>query len=143
MGPQVEAVIPDPNLPPEADIVIVGGGIIGTSAALHLARRGLKVVLCEKGHIAGEQSSRNWGWVRQGRRDPREFDLIRESLRLWRGMNETIGADTGFATCGSFFGARSEATQAKYETWTMNAAQAGIHGEMVSRARVAEILVGD
>jgi len=30
-------------------------------------------VLCEKGHIAGEQSSRNWGWVRKARRDPREI----------------------------------------------------------------------
>ncbi len=101
MGPQVDVVIPDPDMPAEADVVIIGGGIIGTSAALFLAKRGVKVVLCEKGHIAGEQSSRNWGWVRKARRDPREIPLIVESLRQWERMNETIGDETGFRTTGS------------------------------------------
>ena len=72
-------------------VVIVGGGIIGTSAALFLAQRGVSVALCEKGQIAGEQSSRNWGWVRKMGRDPREIPLIIESLRLWEGMNEIGG----------------------------------------------------
>ncbi len=43
----------------EADVVIVGGGIVGCSAAYYLARAGVQVVLIEKGEIAGEQSSRN------------------------------------------------------------------------------------
>ena len=54
--------------------------------------------LCEKGHIAGEQSSRNWGWCRKMARDPRELPLIIESLRLWQGMNELVEAETGFRT---------------------------------------------
>ena len=49
MGPQVDPVPSDIALPREADVVIVGGGIIGTSSALYLAERGLKVVLLEKG----------------------------------------------------------------------------------------------
>ena len=73
MGPQVDPVASDLEWPKEADVVIVGGGIIGAASAFFLAERGLKVVLCEKGSIAGEQSSRNWGWCRQARRDPREF----------------------------------------------------------------------
>ena len=46
-------------------MVVIGGGIVGVSAALHLARQGVSVLLCEKGKLAGEQSSRNWGWVRK------------------------------------------------------------------------------
>ena len=91
-GPQVDTVAPIDQLPAEAEVVIVGGGIIGTSTALFLAQRGVSVVLCEKGHIAGEQSSRNWGWVRKTRRDPREIPLVIDSLRLWERMNETVEA---------------------------------------------------
>ena len=42
-------------------------------------------MLCEKGDIGGEQSSRNWGWCRKMGRDAREIPLALESLRLWRG----------------------------------------------------------
>jgi glycine/D-amino acid oxidase-like deaminating enzyme len=143
MGPLPISVPNESALPEVCDTVIIGGGIIGVTAALYLAEAGQRVVLVEKGHIAGEQSSRNWGWCRQGRRDPREFDLIRESLTLWRGMNAAIGAETGFATCGSFFGARNAATEMKYEQWTSDARQAGIYGEMVSSSKIAEILPGD
>ena len=61
MAPRVDPVPSDAALPARAGIVIVGGGIIGASTALFLARKGIPTVLCEKGHIAGEQSSRNWG----------------------------------------------------------------------------------
>ena len=87
MAPRVDPVRSDEALPARADVVIIGGGIIGTSTALFLAEKGVSVALCEKGHIAGEQSSRNWGWCRKMGRDPREIPLIIESLRLWQGMN--------------------------------------------------------
>ena len=93
MGPQVDPIAPETSFPSKVDVIVVGGGIIGTSTALALAKNGVSVALCEKGHIAGEQSSRNWGWVRKARRDPREIPLIVESLRLWERMNETVGAD--------------------------------------------------
>ncbi len=44
---------------------VIGGGIAGVATALELAERGIDVVLLEKGEIAAEQSSRNWGWCRQ------------------------------------------------------------------------------
>src|SRR5215212_8449634 len=97
-GPRVDPVQSDESLPARADVVVIGGGIIGTSTALFLAQRGVSVALCEKGHIAGEQSSRNWGWCRKMARDPREIPLIVESLRLWERMNETVEAETGFRT---------------------------------------------
>src|SRR3981189_2999166 len=103
MAPRVDPVPSDEKLPAPADVGIVGGGIIGTSAALFLAQRGVSVVLCEKGHIAGEQSSRNWGWGRKMVRAPRELPLIIESLRLWHGMNRMVEGETGFRTCGIMY----------------------------------------
>ncbi|MBP0616827.1 NAD(P)/FAD-dependent oxidoreductase [Jiella mangrovi] len=99
-GPQVEPVEPSAGQPSHADVVVIGGGIVGTSAALELAERGLSVVLCEKGVVAGEQSSRNWGWVRMSRRDPREIDLMAASIRMWEGLAERVGSDVGYRQCG-------------------------------------------
>lgn len=83
--------------------VIVGGGIIGVSAPLHLAKKGVSVTLCEKGRIAGEQSSRNWGWCRTMGRQPAEIPLSVESLRMWAGMNQEVGAETGFRSSGIIY----------------------------------------
>jgi glycine/D-amino acid oxidase-like deaminating enzyme len=63
---------PPESIPDAADVVVIGGGIVGVSTAWFLAKQGVRVVLCEKGHIAGEQSGRNWGWVRIQGRDTRE-----------------------------------------------------------------------
>ena len=63
---RVEAVIAPPT---SADVVVIGGGIVGCATAYYLSRNGISVALCEKGRVAGEQSSRNWGWVRQQGRD--------------------------------------------------------------------------
>src|SRR6266545_2254030 len=103
MAPRVDPVATDEVLPASADVVIIGGGIIGTSTALFLAQRGVSAVLVEKGHIAGEQSSRNWGWCRKMVRDPRELPLIIEGMRLWERMNQTVEAETGFRNCGIMY----------------------------------------
>jgi glycine/D-amino acid oxidase-like deaminating enzyme len=75
------------------------------------------VVLCEKGHIAGEQSSRNWGWCRTMGRDPRELPLAREALRLWPEMNSLVGAETGFRRSGIVYLCRTQQEVAKREAW--------------------------
>ena len=107
MAPRVDPVSSDEALPARVDVVVIGGGIIGASTALFLAEKGVSVALCEKGHIAGEQSSRNWGWCRKMGRDPRELPLIIESLRLWQGMNERVEAETGFRQAGIMYLARN------------------------------------
>lgn len=142
MGPPVDPVSPEDRIPSRADVVIVGGGIIGTCAALYLAQAGVSVALCEKGHIAGEQSSRNWGWVRKARRDPREIPLIVESLRLWEGMNEQVGAETGFRRTGIVFAAESGEDVARYETWLGHAQPYQIDARLISGAELERVIPG-
>ena len=82
----------------------------------------MPVVLCEKGHIGAEQSSRNWGWCRKMGRDPREIPLAIESLRLWRGMNQRVGRETGFRQHGIALSVRdAEKEIAKREAWLKSA----------------------
>jgi glycine/D-amino acid oxidase-like deaminating enzyme len=123
MGPQVETVANDTALPAEVDVVVVGGGIIGVSTALYLSDKGLRVALCEKGYIAGEQSSRNWGWVRVTHRDMREFELSIESLKLWRTMDRTLGIDTGFTQCGILYMTEDDAKMDDHRVWLEKARQ--------------------
>ncbi len=80
-------------LPDAADLVVIGGGVIGISTALHAARRGARVVVLEKGLVAAEQSSRNWGWIRQQGRDPAELPLMMESNAIWRRLERELNAD--------------------------------------------------
>jgi glycine/D-amino acid oxidase-like deaminating enzyme len=103
-----------PTLPASADVVVIGGGIVGAFAAYYLARRGVRVTLVEKGRIAAEQSSRNWGWCRQQNRDARELPIAMESMTLWQRLAGEIGEEVGFRRCGLLYLSDDEA---EIETW--------------------------
>jgi len=121
-----------PRLPACADVVVIGAGIVGTATAYYLARRGLGVALCEKGRVAGEQSSRNWGFVRQQGRDPAEIPLAIESLRLWRGIEQDIGEPVGFHQGGILYVADSDEEMARYEAWLEHARQHQLDTRLLS-----------
>ncbi|GAB2177513.1 NAD(P)/FAD-dependent oxidoreductase [Dongia sp. agr-C8] len=142
MGPTPDSITSDGALPAKADVVVIGGGIIGTSAALELAERGLSVVLCEKGKIAAEQSSRNWGWVRKMGRDPRELPLIIESLRIWDGLNARTGSETGFRRAGILYTCANEAEVARNAGWIEHARPYQLDTRMLSSQETANLLPG-
>ncbi|MGH7038769.1 MAG: NAD(P)/FAD-dependent oxidoreductase [Stellaceae bacterium] len=142
MAPRVAPVPSDETLPAETDVVIIGGGIIGVSTALFLAEKGIPVVLCEKGHIAGEQSSRNWGWCRKMARDPAEIPLIIESLRLWQGLNERVEAETGFRQCGIISLFETQAEAARHEAWLDYARQYQLDTRLLTGAEAMRLLPG-
>jgi len=99
---------PPERIPGSADIVIIGAGIVGVMAAWFLTKQGINVTVCEKGLVAGEQSSRNWGWVRVQGRDKREMPMAIEAMRIWRGLAEEIGEDVGYEQSGCIYGARTD-----------------------------------
>ncbi|NCF30102.1 MAG: FAD-dependent oxidoreductase [Gammaproteobacteria bacterium] len=121
------------HLPEAVDVVVIGAGIIGTSTAYFLAERGLKVLLCEKGRVAGEQSCRNWGWVRQQGRDWAELPIMMESNRIWRELAAKTGEeDLTFTPSGCAYLAQTESEMAKYESWRELAKQHQLDTRLLS-----------
>ncbi|WP_425045125.1 NAD(P)/FAD-dependent oxidoreductase [Primorskyibacter sp. S87] len=141
-GPVLAPFQSDLNLPKTVDVVVIGGGIVGVSAALELAERGLSVLLCEKGQIGGEQSSRNWGWVRISRRDPREIPLMLEATRIWEGLDARTGHATGYRRTGNVFTVGSDRDFARYEQWARHLHPHEVECRMVSGAALDQLLPG-
>lgn len=114
----LDSVESDPALPEAADVVVIGGGIVGISAAYALARAGHSVAVVEKGVVAGEQSSRNWGWCRLLNRDEREIPLMQHSHELWDRLPGEIGADMGFRRNGLVYVTKDPQELAGWQAWT-------------------------
>ncbi len=136
MSPPVDRIDGDERPPAQADVVVIGGGIIGVAAAYALACKGHSVALLEKGHVGCEQSSRNWGWCRQQGRDRHEIPLARESLRMWGDLGEEIGADLGFRREGVMWVTRDPKELAGWERWADGAREMQVHSTVLSAAEV-------
>lgn len=129
----------DDALTDEVDVVVIGGGIIGVCSAYYLAKQGQSVLLCEKGVIGGEQSTRNWGWVRQHARDEAELPIMMEANRLWQGLADEIGEDLGFRQCGVLYLASTEKKLANREAWIDLARQYQLHSKLLGPDEVSKI----
>ncbi|MDO6405588.1 NAD(P)/FAD-dependent oxidoreductase [Pantoea phytobeneficialis] len=142
MRVKIDAVPDSPSFPEAVDVVVIGGGIIGTSVTYELAKRGVAVALFEKGVMAGEQSSRNWGWVRQQNRDLYELPMAMYSLQCWSELGEEIGRDLGFRRSGILYGTTEAADLAKWENWGKQAKNIGFHSQILSAKEVQERIGG-
>lgn len=130
-------------LPDAADVVVIGAGVAGTATAYFLAQRGQKVVLCEKGRVAGEQSSRNWGWIRQQGRDLAELPIMIEANRIWQGLAaETGEPDLTFTQGGCLYLATTQAEMARYEAWLDRAKVYQLDTKLLSPADLRSLYPG-
>ncbi|WEX77112.1 FAD-binding oxidoreductase [Sinorhizobium numidicum] len=141
-GPALDPVITDNSLPPRADVVIIGGGIIGVSTALFLAERGVQVVLCEKGILGGEQSSRNWGWVRVMGRDRREIPLAMASLKIWDTLDARVGGETGFRRSGILYISETEEDITNRDAWLAHARDHGVDSRQIGADETHTVMTG-
>src|SRR5213596_239369 len=94
------------RLPDTADVVVVGGGCMGTSIAWHLARRGLGVVLLEKDHVAAGATGHSGALVRQHYEARLGIRLARASLAFFRRFEDETGFSCDFRTTGFLSGTR-------------------------------------
>lgn len=136
--PAVDHVASSHQWPKSVDVAVIGGGVVGVSTAWQLAKRGVSVALFEKGEIAGEQSSRNWGFCRQQGRDPAEIPLAMESLRIWCRLNEDTGRDTGFRQTGILYVGDSDDDAAHWQAWLKEAEPYQLETKLLSAKEVAE-----
>jgi glycine/D-amino acid oxidase-like deaminating enzyme len=131
------------ELPAAVDAVIIGGGIAGVTTAYYLARAGLATLLCEKGRIAGEQSSRNWGWIRKQGRDPRELPGAILARHLWEELSQAVDADIGWHQAGVAYLAEDEATAARLKAWMAHAVSHQLDTRLLSSAETDRLLGQD
>ncbi|RZF29230.1 FAD-binding oxidoreductase [Paraburkholderia sp. UYCP14C] len=134
---RIDEVPNSDGFPTRCDVAVIGGGIIGVSTAYELARRGVSVVLLEKGIIGAEQSGRNWGWVRQQNRDLYELPLAMQSLARWAELSDELGEDIGFRRAGILYGSEQPADVAQWETWLGKARALGFDSQLLSARELA------
>lgn len=137
-----EVKFKDP-LPDTVDVVIIGGGVIGVFTALNLIEAGKRVLLCEKGRIAGEQSSRNWGWIRQQGRDEDELPIAMQSVQLWKDIDQSFQGKCGVKNTGVAYLATNPSELAEFEEWVETARRHGLHSEMITPAQIKDCFSGE
>lgn len=116
----------------QADVAIVGGGIVGGSAALFLRRFGLSVVLLERGLCGAAASGVNYGGVRVQGRAPAQIPLALRSRALWEQLPALVGTDGEYLRSGHLKVARSEADLHKLEAYAQRVQGLGLELEIVA-----------
>lgn len=140
--PSLNTVEGEPELPSESDVVVIGGGTAGVSTALFLAEKGVRVTLCEKGEIAAEQSSRNWGWTRQMGRDPLEMPLTIQSLNLWRTLKDRFGIDAGYKETGIVYVCQKDWEIKQAQGWAKTGKEHGLPLRELNSSEIQNLVPG-
>ena len=94
---------PDSRLPESAAVVIVGGGVIGTSAAFHLAEAGVEVVLIERGQLGSGSTCRAAGGVRTQFSDVLNIEIAKRSMAAFRDFGHRPGWEIDLKQVGYLF----------------------------------------
>jgi sarcosine oxidase, subunit beta len=124
-----------------ADVIVVGAGLHGCSAALHLARRGVKPVVLEKDYAGRHASGVNAGGVRRLGRHFAEVPLSVAAMELWHGIGDLVGDDCSFECHGQVKVAESEADFAMLRERVERLTALGYtHEELIGRNALRDLL---
>ena len=122
------------------EVAIIGAGIVGAASAYYLAKKGVPVTLLEKGSIAGEQSSRNWGFVRQQGRHAAELPLMMACNKIWQTLHQELATDLGWRQGGNLRIAVDEERIAVFESWQRLAAEYGLDTRILSATELRDVV---
>ena len=124
-----------------AEVVIIGGGIIGCASAYYLAKKGCSVIVLEgSDDIGNGGSSRNGGGVRQSGRDPRELPMVMWGIKnLWPNLSEELGVDVEYTQKGNLRLGKTEAHLKILQGLTDKAKACGLDVRMIDAKEVKEI----
>ena len=127
------------DLPGRARVVVIGGGVIGTSVAYHLTREGwTDVVLLEQGSLAGGTTWHAAGLVGLLRASVSGTRLVQDSVDLYQRLEAETGLATGYKQCGGVIVARTEERMTALRRTAAAGAAYGLDAEMISPAEALE-----
>ena len=128
------------RLPPHASVTIIGGGALGVSTALHLARAGVEsIVVVERSLLGSGSSAKPLGGVRATFSDPGNILLAQRSLEAYERFGAEFRVDIGLRQVGYLFLCRTEDELAAVESSTELQNDLGGSSEMVSPGRAAQL----
>jgi glycine cleavage system aminomethyltransferase T/glycine/D-amino acid oxidase-like deaminating enzyme len=126
-------------LPSQARVVIIGGGVIGTSVAYHLAERGCAdVLLLEQGQLSCGTTWHAAGLVGLLRATESGTRLVQYSTELYARLEEETGLSAGFRRCGGLIVARTPERLTQLRRTAAAAAAFGLQAEMLSPGQAGE-----
>lgn len=117
----------------DVDVAIIGGGLVGCSAALALRGMGFSVALLDKGYCGAQASGVNYGGVRRQGRPPAQLPLSQRAHAIWPRLRALIGIDGEFLRSGHLKLARGDAAMAALEAYAASIADQGLALELIGR----------
>ena len=124
------------------DMIIVGGGIVGCSAAYYAAKQGLKPLVIERDAVAAAQSGRALGYVRRQGRDLRELPMMIDAMDIWRDLERELGRPIGWRQGGNLWCAKDDASLGKLEDWLDKARDFDLPTRLLAPAEIDSIVPG-
>ena len=123
------------------DAVVIGGGLHGLSAALHLARSGLRVTILERWWVGRHASGASAAGVRTLGRDLAELPISLEAMAMWRRMPQLVGDGCGFAAHGQIRVAEHDHQIPSLEARAAEVRRLGhTHEEVIDRAELRRLV---
>ena len=129
-------------LPARADVVVVGGGVMGTSAAFHLAEAGVDVLLLERGQLGGGSTSRAAGGVRAQFSDPLNIALGARGLEAFARFAERPGQQIDLHRNGYLFLLTDPDAVAGFEAAVALQNELGVQTRVLTAAQAAALAPG-
>ncbi|MCG7402068.1 MULTISPECIES: NAD(P)/FAD-dependent oxidoreductase [Caballeronia] len=121
-----------------ADVIVVGGGIVGAACAAELAARGMTVDVLDAGGIGGGATAAGMGHIVVMNDSPAEFALARASRELWLALGPQLRERDAFSRCGTLWIAEDDEELDAGRAMRDAFAAAGVRAHMVDRAALRE-----
>ncbi|MGF1611822.1 MAG: NAD(P)/FAD-dependent oxidoreductase [Kiloniellales bacterium] len=128
------------NVPASADVVVAGAGIVGCATAYALAKRGLKVVLVDKGSVGGAVSGASLACIGAHMVDIGELPLLQTACTLWRGYQDELERDIEYQRCGQLRFIAREGDFVAARRWLDQERAGGLEVSLLDPREVREIV---